>query len=277
MTTTVRRVAVHLLLLAGAIVMIYPLLWMVASSLRAPDQIFTESGLIPSDIRFENYSVGWNALAFDFGRFYANSFLISGLVVVGNVAACSMAAYAFARIRFRFRGFWFAVMLGTLMLPVHVVIIPQYVLFHRLQWIDTILPLTVPSFLAADAFFVFLMVQFIRGIPTELDDAARIDGCGHVQTYLRVILPLMKPALVTTAIFSFIWSWDNLFAQVIFLSSPENFTVPLALRAFLDSTGRSNWPELFAMSTVALVPVFAIFLTLQRHLTQGIATTGLKS
>src|ERR687895_388990 len=106
-------------------------------------------------------------------------------------------------------------MLITLMLPVHVVIVPQFVLYHRLEWIDTILPLTVPHFLAADAFFVFLMVQFIRGIPTELDDAARIDGCGHVQTFLRVILPLMKPALVTTAIFSFIWSWDNFFAQVI--------------------------------------------------------------
>jgi multiple sugar transport system permease protein len=277
MNTGVQRVVVHVLLVVGAAVMIYPLLWMVASSLRAPDQVFTEAGLIPSDIRFENYYDGWNALAFDFGRFYANSFLISGLVVIGNLAACSMAAYAFARIRFRLRGFWFAVMLGTLMLPIHVVIIPQYVLFHRLGWIDTYLPLTVPSFLATDAFFVFLMVQFIRGIPTELDDAARIDGCGHVQTFLRVILPLMKPALVTTAIFSFIWSWDNFFAQVIFLNSPRNFTVPLALRAFLDSTGRSEWPQLFAMSTVALIPVFVIFLSLQRHLTQGIATTGLKS
>jgi multiple sugar transport system permease protein len=271
------RVVVHVLLIAGAAAMIYPLLWMIASSLRPPELVFTESGLIPSDFRFENYYIGWNSLPFDFGRYYANSFLISGLTVVGNVIACSMAAYAFARIRFRLRGLWFGVMLGTLMLPIHVVIVPQYVLFHRLGWIDTVLPLTVPSFLAADAFFIFLMVQFIRGIPTELDDAARIDGCGHVQTFVRVILPLMKPALVTTAIFSFIWSWDNFFGQVIFLNSPENFTVPLALRAFLDGSGRSNWPELFAMSTLALVPVFAIFLLLQRQLTEGIATTGLKS
>lgn len=271
------RVVIHLLLAAGAVAMIYPLLWMVASSLKGPEEIFRETGLIPSPIRFENYPTGWTSLVYDFSRFYLNSFVISALTVLGNVAACSMAAYAFGRIRFRLRGMWFAVMLMTLMLPIHVLIVPQYVLFHRLGWIDTILPLTVPAFLAADAFFVFLMVQFIRGIPTELDDAARIDGCGHVQIYLRVILPLLRPALVTTAIFSFIWSWDNFFAQVIFLNTPRNFTVPLALRAFLDSSSRSSWPELFAMSTLALIPVFTIFLLLQRQLTEGIATTGLKA
>jgi multiple sugar transport system permease protein len=271
------RVVTHVLLTAGAIAMIYPLLWMVASSLRGPEQVFTESGLIPSEPRFANYTEGWTGLTLDFSRFYLNSFLISTLSVIGNVSACAMAAYAFARIRFRLRGLWFAVMLMTLMLPIHVLIVPQYVLFHRLGWIDTILPLVVPTFLAADAFFVFLMVQFIRGIPPELDDAARIDGCGHVQIFLRIILPLMRPALVTTAIFTFIWSWDNFFAQLIFLNSPRNYTVPLALRAFLDVSGRSSWPQLFAMATLALIPVFTIFLVLQRRLTEGIATTGLKA
>ncbi|QSB13385.1 carbohydrate ABC transporter permease [Natronosporangium hydrolyticum] len=271
------RLVVHTLLIAGALVMIYPLLWLVASSLRGPEEVFRETGLIPWNPRFENYLNGWTALTFDFSRFYINSLLISTLAVFGNLAACSMAAYAFARIRFRLRGMWFAIMLITLMLPIHVLIVPQYVIFHRLGWIDSILPLTVPHLLAVDAFFIFLMVQFIRGIPVELDDAARIDGCGHVQIFLRIILPLMKPALVTTAIFTFIWSWDNFFAQLIFLNSPRNYTVPLALQAFLDSTGRSNWPELLAMSTLALVPIFVIFLLLQRRLTEGIATTGLKA
>ena len=267
---------IHTLLIAGALVMIYPLLWMVASSFREPNEVFTETGLIPSGFRFENYVDGWTGLTYDFSRFYFNSFLISTLAVIGNLAACSMAAYGFARIRFRFRGFWFAIMLMTLMLPIHVLILPQYVIFQRIGWIDTFLPLTVPHFLAIDAFFIFLMVQFIRGIPTELDDAARIDGCGHIQIYLRVILPLMKPALITTAIFTFIWSWDNFFAQVIFINSPRNFTVPLALRAFLDQQAESAWPLLFAMATLALVPIFTIFLVLQRYLTTGIATTGLK-
>ena len=271
------RITVHSLLILGAIAMIYPLLWMVAGSFRDADEVFREAGVIPDRIHFDNYAKGWTSLQHDFSRFYLNSFVIAGLVVAGNVISCSMAAYAFARIRFRLRGFWFAVMLITLMLPVHVVIVPQFVLYHQLDWIDTFAPLTVPHFLAADAFFVFLMVQFIRGIPIELDDAARIDGCGHVQIYLRVILPLLKPALITTAIFSFFWSWDNFFGQVIFLNSQENFTVPLGLRSFLDSSSRSNWPELLAMSTLALVPVFTVFLALQRHLTEGIATTGLKS
>jgi multiple sugar transport system permease protein len=269
-------VVVHTLLMVGAVAMIYPLLWMVASSFREPNEIFTQSGLIPSTLRFDNYVEGWTGLSFDFSRFYLNSFLISTLAVIGNLVACSMAAYAFARIRFRLRGFWFAIMLMTLMLPIHVLILPQYVIFQRIGWIDTFLPLTVPHFLAVDAFFIFLMVQFVRGIPTELDDAARIDGCGHIQIYLRIILPLMKPALVTSAIFTFIWSWDNFFAQVIFINSPRNFTVPLALRSFLDQQAESAWPLLFAMATVALIPIFTIFLALQRYLTTGIATTGLK-
>ncbi len=267
---------IHTLLIAGAAAMIYPLLWMIASSFREPHEVFTESGLIPSGFRFENYVDGWTGLTYDFSRFYLNSFLISTLAVIGNLTACSMAAYGFARIRFRFRGFWFAIMLLTLMLPIHVLILPQYVIFQRIGWVDTFLPLTVPHFLAIDAFFIFLMVQFIRGIPTELDDAARIDGCGHIQIYLRIILPLMKPALITTAIFTFIWSWDNFFAQVIFINSPRNFTVPLALRSFLDQQADSAWPLLFAMATLALVPIFTIFLVLQRYLTTGIATTGLK-
>jgi multiple sugar transport system permease protein len=273
---TAGRIAVHVLLIAGAVVMLYPLLWMVASSFRQPHEIFTDTGLIPGSFQFDNYLDGWTRLSYDFSRFFFNSFLISTLAVIGNLAACSMAAYAFARIRFRLRGFWFAIMLMTLMLPIQVLILPQYIIFQRLGWIDTFLPLTVPYFLAIDAFFIFLMVQFIRGIPTELDDAARIDGCGHVQIYLRIVLPLMKPALITTAIFTFIWSWDNFFAQVIFINSPRNFTVPLALRAFLDQQAESAWPLLFAMATLALIPIFTIFLMLQRYLTAGIATTGLK-
>jgi multiple sugar transport system permease protein len=147
-----------------------------------------------------------------------------------------MAAYAFARLEFTAKKFWFAIMLLSIMLPIHVVIVPQYILFSNLGWINTLLPLVVPKLLATDAFFVFLMVQFIRGIPRELDEAARIDGCGTASIFLRIILPLMLPALATTTIFTFIWTWNDFFSQLIYLTDPHMYTVPVALRSFVDST-----------------------------------------
>ena len=162
------------------------------------------------------------------------------------------------------------------MLPIHVVIVPQYILFSNLGWINTVLPLVVPKLLATDAFFVFLMVQFIRGIPRELDEAARIDGCGRAGIFLRVILPLMVPALATTTIFTFIWTWNDFFSQLIYLTDPHMYTVPVALRSFVDSTSSSSWGSMFAMSVVSLVPVFLAFLLGQRFLIKGIATTGIK-
>jgi len=271
-----RRVVPHSLLIAGALVMLYPLVWMAAGSLKTTDEIFSGVGLLPRQPSLDNYTSGWTALGIDFGHFFVNSFIVSLAAVAGNTISCSMAAYAFARLRFRFKRLWFALMLVSIMLPIHVLIIPQYTLFHGLGWVDTFLPLTVPKFLAVDGFFIFLMVQFIRGLPTELDDAARIDGCGPVQIYLRIILPLMAPALVTTAIFTFIWTWDDFFSQLVYLSDVDHYTVPMALRAFLDSSGDSSWGAMFAMATLSLIPVLVFFLVFQRRITEGISTTGLK-
>jgi multiple sugar transport system permease protein len=270
------RLTRHLLLAGGALVMLYPLLWMVSGSVKPADEIFSGSGLWPGEFALDNYRDGWVALGRGFGTFFGNSFVISLAAVVGNVLSCSMAAYAFARLRFAFKRVWFAMMLGSIMLPIHVLVIPQYALFHRLGWVNTFLPLIVPKFLAVDGFFIFLMVQFIRSLPTELDDAARIDGCGPVQIYLRIILPLMAPALVTTAIFTFIWTWDDFFSQLIYLNDVSHYTVPLALRAFLDSSGESNWGQMLAMATLSLVPVLTFFLVFQRRITEGISTTGLQ-
>jgi len=271
-----RRLLGHLPLIGGALVMLYPLLWMVSGSVKSTDEIFGGSGLWPAAFKFDNYRAGWVGLGVGFGTFFGNSFVISVGAVVGNVLSCSMAAYAFARLRFAFKRLWFAAMLASIMLPVHVLIIPQYTLFHRLGWVDTFLPLIVPKFLAVDGFFIFLMVQFIRALPTELDDAARIDGCGPVQIYLRIILPLMAPALVTTAIFTFIWTWDDFLSQLVYLNGVEHYTVPLALRSFLDSSGESSWGPMLAMATLSLVPVLAFFVVFQRRITEGISTTGLR-
>lgn len=268
------RIPAHALLIAITVMLLYPLIWLVVSSLRPTNEIFQGTGLVFTDLGFENYIRGWNALASPFGLFVFNSAVVVIGAVIGNLLSCSLTAYAFARLRFRGRRLWFAVMLASIMLPVHVVIIPQYIIFSRLGWVNTFLPLIVPKFLATDAFFIFLMVQFIRGIPKELDEAARLDGCGHAAIFGRIILPLMLPALAATAIFTFIWTWNDFFSQLVYLSNQANFTVPLALQSFMDSTGTSEWGPMFAMSVLSLIPLFVVFLFGQRYLIKGIATTG---
>jgi multiple sugar transport system permease protein len=271
-----RRLAKHALLIVCSVLMIYPLLWMVSSSAKPADLIFREPSIWPSKLDLGNYVDGWTALAHPFHFYLVNSALIAIGAVIGNLASCSLAAYAFARCEFRGRKVFFALMLATLMLPIHVLIVPQYILFSKLDWINTDLPLVVPKFFAHDAFFIFLMVQFIRQLPRELDEAAWMDGCGHFRIYWRIIIPLSLPALATSAIFTFIWTWNDFFSQLIFLTNPDLYTVPVALRSFLDAQGETNWGQLFAMSIVALAPIFGFFLAGQRYLTQGLATTGLK-
>jgi multiple sugar transport system permease protein len=264
-----------ILILAGGL-MIYPLLWMIVSSLRANELIFREPGLWLNSLEMSNYTDGWSALTHPFGHYMINSAIVVIGSILGNLISCSMAAYAFARLQFTGKKLFFGIMLLTIMLPFHVVIVPQYILFSQIGWVNTFWPLIVPKLLATEAFFVFLMVQFIRGIPRELDEAARIDGAGHPRIFLQVILPLMVPALATTTIFTFIWTWNDFFGALIYLTDPDMFTVPVALRAFVDSQSATSWGSLFAMSIVSLLPVFLVFLFGQRFLIKGIATTGIK-
>ena len=271
-----KSVIKHTMVIAVALVMIYPLLWMIASSLRPNEIIFREPGILLDTFETENYTEGWNALANPFNVYLVNSALVVLGSIIGNLVSCSMAAYAFARLDFRFKKTAFALMLVTIMLPFHVVIIPQYIMFSHLGWVNTFWPLIVPKLLATDAFFIFLMVQFMRGLPKELDEAARIDGAGHGRIFLQVILPMMVPALATTTIFTFIWVWNDFFSQLIYLTRPDVYTVPVALQAFVDASGESSWGSLFAMSIVTLIPVFFVFLIGQRFLVRGMATTGIK-
>lgn len=267
----------HVVLIALLIVMLYPIVWMLAASFEPSAQIFINAGLLPKTWTLANYRNGWFPLHdLSFTQLFGNSLLISCLAVIGNVFSCTVAAYAFARLRFRFRAVLFAVMLLTIMLPYQVLIIPQYILFLKLGWLNTYLPLVVPRFLAVDAFFVFLMVQFIRGLPRELDEAARMDGCGHLQVFLRIIVPLSAPAMATTAIFTFINSWNDFLGPLLYLTKPGMYTVPLGLNLFIDSSEVSQWGPLFAMAVLSLVPIFLIFMAFQRLLTEGIATTGIK-
>ncbi len=198
--------------------------------------------------------------------------------ILGNLISCSMAAYAFARLQFSGKKIFFGIMLLTIMLPFHVVIVPQYILFSQIGWVNTFWPLIVPKLLATDAFFVFLMVQFIRGaFRKTLMRQPALTVPATPRIFLRVILPLMVPALATTTIFTFIWTWNDFFGALIYLTDPDMFTVPVALRAFVDSQSATSWGgSLFAMSIVSLLPVFLVFLFGQRFLIKGIATTGIK-
>ncbi len=271
-----RSLLAHAVLCAASLVMLYPLLWMLASSFRPNSDIFTSISLWPDPFASGAYRRGWSGLQVSFGTFFNNSLVISVLAVIGNVTTCSLTAFAVTRLRFRGRDVFFALMLGTMMVPYQVTLIPQYILFLHLDWVNTALPLVVPKFLAVDAFFIFLLAQFFRGIPRELDEAAVMDGCSAWRIYWNIALPLALPALGTAAIFTFIFTWDDFFGPLVYLNDIETFTVQLGLRGFLDSSGTSDWGAMFAMAVLTLLPVLAFFLFFQRTLIQGIATTGLK-
>ncbi|WP_397351418.1 carbohydrate ABC transporter permease [Paenibacillus sp. Y412MC10] len=277
MKGTYSRAIRHVLIVLVGLAMLYPVLWLLSSSFKPNQAIFTDTGLWSHSFTIDNYKNGWKGFqGVSFSRFFGNSALISILCVLGNIVTCSLAAYAFARLDFKLKKIWFALMLVTIMLPYHVTLVPQYIIFSKLGWINTFAPLILPKWLAHDSFFILLMVQFIRGIPRELDESATIDGCGQGKLYLRIILPLLTPALISTAIFTFIWTWDDFFSQMIYISDIKLFTVQLGIRALYDPSGSSDWGALLAISVLSLLPITLIFLMFQRYFLEGIATTGLK-
>lgn len=272
--------AFHLLTVFFGFVMLYPLLWLAGSSFKPSTEIWVNvSRLLPEHPTLEHYLNGWSGFGgVTFTTFYRNSIIYAGLGTLGSVASSAVVAFGFARIRFPGRNFWFACMLATLMMPVQIQIIPQYILFSQLGWINSFLPLLLPRFLgqAGQAFFIFMIVQFIRGIPIDLDEAASIDGMGRIGIFAHVIMPLVVPALMTSAIFSFYWTWADFLTPLIYLNNPRLYTISVALRAFADPSGTTDWGAIFAMSFLSLVPVLAVFATFQKYIVEGISTSGLK-
>jgi multiple sugar transport system permease protein len=256
--------------------MFYPLLWMAFGSFKSTAEIFGSLSLIPKNPSLQNYVRGWafnNATTF--ATFYKNSFIVTMLSTVGTVIASAFVSYGFSRIRFRGNKFWYGCMFLTLMLPYQVVMVPQFIIFQKLGWVNTFLPLIIPHF-GGGAFFIFLMVQFIRGIPAELDQSAMIDGCNKFTIFTRIIFPLVKPALITSTIFSFYWRWEDFLGPLLFLNSPQNFTVSVALRMFADPQSSTDWGAIFAMGTLSLLPSLIIFLIFQKYIVEGLVTSGLK-
>jgi len=267
----------HVLLLGFGILLLYPLIWMVFSSFKDNSEIFRGLSLLPKTWTLANYKSGWQGVSgITYATFFLNSFFIVILAIIGNVSSCILAAYAFGKLEFPLKNFWFAIMMGTLMLPMHVKLIPQYIMYNSFGWVNTYLPLVVPKFLATDGFFIFLMTQFIRALPKDIDEAAIVDGCGSFRLFARIIVPLSVPAIVTTSIFTFLWTWNDFFSQMIYISDVKLYTVSLSLRQFIDAMGNSSWGGLFAMSTLSLVPLFLMFVIFQNYLVEGITAGSIK-
>jgi multiple sugar transport system permease protein len=267
----------HIFVFSFAIIMIYPLAWMFMSSFKDTNEIFKTAGkLIPTVFKFDNYVNGWKGFGgFTFGTFFKNSLFISVFGTIGAVISSAVIGFGFARCEFKFKGFWFSCMLLSMMLPFQIIMIPQYILFNKLGWVGTYIPLIAPQFFG-QGFFIFLIIQFVKGIPGDLDEAAEIDGCSIYRIFLTIILPLVKPAMVTAAIFSFMWRWDDFLAALLYLNNPSTYPVSLALKMFSDPSAQSDWGAMFAMATLSLLPIFAIFLSMQKYLVEGIASTGIK-
>lgn len=272
-----RRILWYVMTTAIVLVVLYPVVWLFLVTFKPSSEIIASPSLISATPTFDNYLKVFDGIAgVPLWRFALNSTLLSCATVIGTLVSCSISAYAFTRIRFKGRGIFFALMISTLLLPGHVIMIPQYVLFQKLGWIDSYLPLLIGDFLATSAFFVFLLAQFLRSIPRELDEAARLDGCGHPRTFFWIILPLLKPALVAAGIFAFLRTWNEFLGPLLYVNSPEKYPLPLALRLFVDQTGTSDFGAQLAMSVLALVPVLLFFLIFQRYILDGIATQGSK-
>ncbi|HIU77714.1 MAG TPA: carbohydrate ABC transporter permease [Candidatus Pelethocola excrementipullorum] len=268
----------HILVAGFGLIMVYPLIWMIMSSFKDTNTIFTTAGnLFPEQLKMENYINGWRGFAkIRFGTFFKNSLLISSTATVGTLISSAIVAYGFARCRFRGRKILFGAMLVSMMLPAQVLMIPQYLWYQKLGWVGKYTPLILPYFFAIQGFFVYLMTNFIEGIPRELDEAAKIDGCSYFGIFRHIMIPLMKPAIVTGGIFSFMWRWDDFLSALLYVSESKKYPVSLALKLFCDPGSSSDYGAMFAMATLSILPSVLIFIFFQKYLVEGISTSGLK-
>ncbi|MNS88071.1 Lactose transport system permease protein LacG [compost metagenome] len=267
------QIILHIILTLGALIMIFPFLWTVSSSLKDMSQIFLlPPAWIPHPFQWSNYVDSLTAAPF--GLAYWNSFYITGVVVLTTVLTASMAAYAFAKIRFPGSNVIFILFLATMMIPKQVTMIPLYIVMGEIGWLDSHLSMIVPGALF-NAFAVFLLRQFIMGIPKELEEAAILDGASSFKIYWSIILPLIRPALAAVGIFVFLGSWNNFLDALIFLNTPENFTVPLLLNSF-KGLYVADWALMMAGTTISVIPVLLVYIVAQKQIIEGVTITGIK-
>lgn len=271
-----KNTLIYIFLTLFGIFMVYPLIWMFFSSFKSNNEIFGSLRLLPQQVIWGAFSRGWNSGQFTYGLFFKNTFMLVIPVVLFTLISSTLVAYGFARFNFPLKKILFSIMISTLMLPNAVIIIPRYILFNRFGWLNSYKPFTIPSIFACYPFFIFMLVQFLRGLPKELDESATIDGCNSFAILIRIHMPLLKPSLFSAAIFQFIWTWNDFFNSLIYINSVKKYTISLALRMSLDTAAAANWNEILAMSTLAILPCVLIFFFAQKYFVEGIATTGLK-
>jgi multiple sugar transport system permease protein len=274
---SVTKFCYHFFIILFGLVMIYPVIWMIMGSFKNNREILNNSmQLLPSVWRLENYVTGWKGFGnIGFGTFFSNSMIVASIATIAATISSALVAYALGRVKFKGRKIWFVCMISTLMLPSQIVMIPQYIIFQKLHLVNTYVPLVLPFFFG-QAFFIYMMMQFISGLPKELDEAAIIDGCSKYTIFARIILPLISPALITTFIIQFYWKWDDFLGPLIYLSRPEKYTASLAIKMFADASSTTDYGAMFAMSTISMIPIFLIFMFFNRYLMEGISTSGLK-
>ena len=275
--SAVSKIILHVIVLAGVVLFIIPFIWMVSTSLKPPDQVYTfPPEWIPKPFLWSNYTDTWAILpTASMTLFFKNTCIVTFFNLVGTVLSSSVVAFGFARLRFRGRNILFLVLLSTMMIPPQVTMVPLYVFFTRLGWVNTFKPLIVPFYFGRP-FSIFLLRQFFMTVPREIDDAAKIDGCSIFGLYWRIMLPLSKPALAMIGIFSFTYNWNNFLNPLIYLNSIEKFTIALGLRVLQDQWEEVAMGGLMAMSTVALLPMLIVFFLAQKYFIQGVTITGVK-
>ncbi|MEN9890843.1 MAG: hypothetical protein RLY78_1138 [Pseudomonadota bacterium] len=267
----------YVVLCAVGLVMLYPMIWLIGASFKSNSEIFTEIGFLPSRLDFTAYAKGWKtSTEYTFATYFLNSFLITIPRIIVTVISCVLVAYAFARFEFFGKKFLFSVMVGTMMLPLIILRLPQYLMFKEFGWLDTYLPMIVPSAFATDTFFVFMLVQFLRGIPRDMEEAAQIDGCNALQLLWHIIVPLLKPAIISVIVFQFIWTMNDFMGPLIYLSTVEKYPVSLALKMSIGATEEVEWANVIAISAVALIPSVLVFFAAQKHFIEGASSSGVK-
>lgn len=265
-----------LLILVG-LIMLYPLIWLIGASFKTNSEIFGNPGFIPAEPTLDGYIQGWQtSTPYTFGRFFLNSMWIIIPKVIGTAISCTLVAYGFARFEFPGKRLLFASVVGILLLPNVVTRIPQYILFRDLGWLDTFLPLWVPSALAGDAFFIFMLVQFLRAIPRDMEEAARVDGANSLQTLIYIVVPMLAPALISVCLFQFMWTMNDFLGPLIYISSVDKYPVSLGLKLSIDTTESFEWNRILAMSVLTILPALIVFFLAQKHFIEGISAGGVK-
>ena len=272
-----KKIPAYFLLTAAGIVMLYPLLWLAGASFKSNSEIFSSVWFMPDSFDFQVYKNAWRTVTpYTMGHYFLNTFLIIIPKTIFAVLSSVIVAYGFARFDFPLKKFFFALLLGGMLMPSIVTVLPMFLLWSKLGVLDTYIPLTVPYLFASEGMFVFILVQFFKGVPKEFDEAARIDGCGTLRTLFFVLMPCIRPAVISIAVFTFLWTMNDFLTPLIMIQSVEKYPLSLALRLSVDSTGQNyEQNKLIALSIIGLIPSITVFAIAQKKFVSGITAGGL--